>query len=337
MENLHRTSVVLGVDGGQSSTLAMIAAQDGEILGTGLAGPANHIHEPGGPERMENALHQAVTSALQQAGCSEAQVISVCLGMTGGVELAQQILMRELPNVQVMAYDDTVTALAGGSAAQPGVVVVAGTGSVAYGQLDDGRSARAGGWGYLIGDEGSAFDVGRLALQAASHAIDGLGQPTLLVQSIPQYFHLPTYADVRDAVYTPAVTRPRIAGLARIVTEGARQGDPVCIGILAGAGRVLAQMALAVIGRLEQMGMNIYLTGGIFQAADLVIDPLKDTIRLSSPASYVQKAKYSPAVGALFLALRAAGVALDADLLARLEKSMPNLALSKVADGEAKS
>lgn len=339
MGNRHRTFVVLGVDGGQSSTLAMIAAPDGEILGTGLAGPANHIHEPGGRQRLENALNQAITLVLHNADCDATQVRYACLGMTGAAEFARQIVLRSLPKAQVMAYDDMVTALAGGSVAKAGVVVVAGTGSVAYGRLDDEREARAGGWGYLIGDEGSAYDLGRRALQAASHAVDGRGQATTLVQAIPHYFHRSTFADVRDAVYTPAVTRPRIAGLARIVTEGAKQGDAVCVGLLAGAGQALALMALAVIGRLEQTetGMNVYLSGGVFQAADLVIGPLQETLRAGSPASHVQKARYSSAVGALFLALRAAGISLDDDLVKRIETTMPKLAFSKEAEGNAES
>jgi N-acetylglucosamine kinase-like BadF-type ATPase len=337
--NRHRTFVVLGVDGGQSSTLAMIAAPNGEILGTGLAGPANHIHEPGGRQRLEKALSQAVTLAIQDADCDAAQVRYACLGMTGGAEFARQIVSRRLPNAQVVAYDDMVTALAGGSIAQAGMVVVAGTGSVAYGRLDDGREARAGGWGYLIGDEGSAYDLGRRALQAASRAVDGRGQPTALVQAIPPYFQRSTFADVRDVVYTPAVTRSRIAGLARVVTEGAQQGDAVCVSLLAGAGQALAQMALAVIGRLEQTetGMNVYLSGGVFQAADLVIGPLQETLQASSPASRVQKARYSPAVGALFLALESAGISLDDDVLKRLEASMPNVALSKETEGNTES
>jgi N-acetylglucosamine kinase-like BadF-type ATPase len=337
--NRHRTFIVLGVDGGQSSTLALVAAPNGEILGTGLAGPANHIHEPGGPQRLERALSQAVAHALQNADCDPAQVRYACLGMTGGAEFARQIVLRSLPNAQVVAYDDMVTALAGGSIAKAGVVVVAGTGSVAYGRLDDGREARAGGWGYLIGDEGSAYDLARRALQAASHAVDGRGQATMLVKAIPQYFQLSTFADVRDVVYTPAVTRSRIAGLARVVAEEAKQGDAICISLLAGAGRALAHMALAVIARLQQTeaGMNIYLSGGVFQAADLVIRPLRETLQASSPASHVQKARYSSAVGALFLALRVAGLSLDDDVLKRLEASMPNVALSKETEGNTES
>jgi hypothetical protein len=98
-------------------------------------------------------------------------------------------------------------------------------------------------------------------------------------------------------------------------------------------------MALAVIGRLEQTetGMNVYLSGGVFQAADLVIGPLQETLHAGSPASRVQKARYSSAVGALFLALRAAGISLDDDLVKRIETTMPKLAFSKEAEGNAES
>src|SRR5712692_124046 len=256
----RNSRLVLAVDGGQSSTLAMVATSDGTILGTGLAGPSNHVHQPGGLARLDNALRQSIGAALQAAGCAADEVSHACLGMTGAVDETSTIVPQILPGAQIQVHHDMVTALAGASLAQAGVVVIAGTGSIAYGRLEDGRDAKAGGWGYLIGDEGSAYDIGRSALQAASRAADRRGAPTRLTESIPAHFKLATFLEVREAVYTPAVSRPQIAGLAALVTQVARAGDPVAFGLLNKAGRDLADTAIAVMLQLNRLeaGMNVF-------------------------------------------------------------------------------
>jgi len=324
-------TVVVAVDGGQSSTLALVAAPDGHILGTGLAGPSNHIHELGGMERLHNALHQSITAALQHAGRTINDVTHVCLGMTGAADIAQQIVQQMIPAAAVQSYYDMVTALAGASVAQPGVVVIAGTGSVAYGRLADGREARAGGWGWLIGDEGSAFSIGRAALQAAAHAADRRGEPTVLLQRLVDYFQMPSFWDLRNALYTPAITRAQIAGLAALVTAAAQAGDTVAIGLLDQAGRDLAAIAVGVIKQLGMLdtGMTVYTTGGVFKAGSLVLTPFRDAIRAQSPASAAREATFSPIIGGLLLALKAAGRPLDDSTIRAIQTSLPTFAISK--------
>lgn len=329
-----KSTLVVAVDGGQTSTLAIVATPGGRILGAGLAGPSNHVHQPGGLARLESALRQSIGGALQTAGCTADQVTYVCLGMTGAVKEAVPIAAQILPAARIQVYYDMVTALAGASIAQPGVVVIGGTGSIAYGRLDDGRDARAGGWGYLIGDEGSAYSIGRAALQAASQAVDRRGAATLLTQSVPAYFKLTTIQEVRDIVYTSAVSRPQIAGLAAIVTKAAQEGDTVALGLLTQAGRDLAETAVAVMRQLNtlEVGMNVFTTGGVFKAGALVLAPFRDTLLARSGESSVNEAAFSPIVGALLLALRAAGSAFDANLLQSIQESLPAAALSKISD-----
>ncbi len=329
--------LVLAVDGGQSSTLALAATHDGRILGAGLAGPSNHVHEPGGVERLENALRQSIEQALTSAGCSAERVTHVCLGMTGAAREAAEVTARIVPAARVTAEHDVVTALVGASVAQPGVIVIAGTGSIAYGRLADGRDARAGGWGYLMGDEGSAYAIGRAALQAASKAADGRGAPTSLLQAIPRRFGLRTLQDVREAVYSPVITRPHIARLSAVVASAAEEGDLVARSLLDEAGRELASTALAVIARLGMLdaGMTVYTTGGVFAAGPLVLDPFHETLGRRSPASAIREAAYSPVIGALLMALQAAGVVPDDSVIAAISTSLPEAAISKHKEKEA--
>lgn len=328
------SGLVVAVDGGQTSTLAIVATSGGKILGAGLAGPSNHVYEPGGLARLESALRQSIDRALQSAGYAAEQVSHACLGMTGVARETPIIAAQILPAAQIQIYFDMVTALAGASIAQPGVVVIAGTGSIAYGRLEDGREARAGGWGYLIGDEGSAYSIGRAALQAASQAVDRRGVPTTLTRTIPEFFQRTTMQEVRDIVYTPAIDRPQIAGLAAVVTRAAQQGDSVALDLLAEAGQELAEAAVAVMRQLNTLeaGMKVYTTGGVFKAGALVATPFRETLLVHSRASSLSEAAFSPIVGALLLALRAAGSPIDDNLIQSIRASLPDAARSKVTE-----
>src|SRR5690606_11448844 len=188
MATTSHPPLVLAVDGGQSSSLALVATTDGQILGAGPGGPANHYHEPGGPERLRRAMTDSTLAALEAAGQTPEQITHAVLGMTGAMEQAQALVQELLPHASVHSYHDSVTALAGASVARPGVVVIAGTGAVAYGRLTDGREALAGGWGYIMGDEGSGHDIGINALRAITQAADGRGAPTLLSEVAPEHF-----------------------------------------------------------------------------------------------------------------------------------------------------
>ena len=257
--------IVVAVDGGQSSTLALAAALNGEILGVGWGGESNHIDEPGGVERLSNALNHSITSALANAGRSAEMVRGAVLGMTG-------------------------------------VIVIAGTGAVAYGELADGRSAKSGGWGYLMGDEGSGYDLGIQALRAITQASDGRGPATRLVEVIPQHFGLDTLQALHQAIYSQKITRAQIAGLAAVVGRAAQAGDSAAQVLLQTAGEHLALAALGVIRQLGVPGMDIYTTGGVFNAGEWVLLPFREDIHEESPSSTVSPAAFSPIIGALLLA-----------------------------------
>lgn len=323
--------LVLAVDGGQSRTLALIATPEGHILGSGLSGPANHVHEPGGMARMHRALRDAIGQAFEQAGLPPDRVRSACFGMTGGAEVVPQVVGAFLKSDHLTAYDDMVTALAGASLAQPGVVVIAGTGAIAYGRTADGRQARSGGWGYIMGDEGSAYDLGIQTLRAATQAQDGRGPATSLLAAVPAHFGLADMPAVREAVYSPAIGRPQIASLARVAAQAAAGGDAVARALFVQAGQSLAQAALAVLARLEmvEQGMPVYPTGGVFQAGPLILEPFGATLGQASPKSEIREAAFAPVIGALLMALQQAGLSIDNGVVQSIRTTLPALARSK--------
>jgi N-acetylglucosamine kinase-like BadF-type ATPase len=327
------SSLVMAVDGGQSSTLALAATITGQIVGTGWGGPSNHIHEPGGVERLQSALENSILSALQNTRHLAENVSHICLGMSGVTPLAGEIAQALVPSAQVLIHHDAVTALAGASIGQPGVIVIAGTGAVAYGQLDDGRSARTSGWGYIMGDEGSGYDIGCGALRAATQASDGRGRTTLLMERIPQHFGMDDLRAVHRGIYSHQITRPQIASLASVVGMASQDGDTVAQELLRTAGAHLATAALAVIERLNMLeaGMAVYTTGGVFRAGEAVLAPFQKTLQTRSRSSVVDAPAFSPIIGGLLLALKAAGIMLDKGVLQRIRDSAPEAAISKQA------
>jgi N-acetylglucosamine kinase-like BadF-type ATPase len=333
---LSQPKFVLAVDGGQSSTLALLADLDGTILASGRGGPSNHYHEPGGHQRLESALRDSTGQALKAAGKSADTVATICLGMSGIHPQAHVITQALFPGAQVELLHDAMTALAGASIAQPGVIVIAGTGAVAYGRLASGAEALSGGWGYLIGDEGSGYWIGIEAIRAACQASDGRSEATTLIERIPEHLRLPDLRALHRKLYAQEIPRGAVASLAAVTAEAAQAGDAVALQLLQRAGQELAQAALAVIERLDRLesGQPVYHTGGVFRAGALILDSFGARIAARSPKSSVHAAAFSPAVGALLLALRAAGVELTPPVIDQVRRTLPADAVLKRAESD---
>ncbi len=311
----------LGIDGGQTSTLAVLCDERGRLLGVGHAGPSNHIHEPGGMERMETALRTSTLAAFAQAGwqgdaAELPELCAACCGMTGGVEAARELFPRAARAQTLRVETDLVTAHAGALAGAPGVIVIAGTGSVAYGVNPQGETARAGGWAYIMGDEGSAYDLGRRALIAAARAVDGRGPDTALLPAILSQYQKNTLWEVRSLVYDGEIDRAGIAQLARLVVQAAQHGDPAALALLEEGALALSEIAWAVLSRLklDQGETPLAPVGGLFQAGSLLLDPFAIHLRKRAPQVKIVFPLYQPVIGALLLAFKAGGMAIDAAL-----------------------
>ena len=305
---------VLGVDGGASSTRALIGTTDGELLGFGRAGPSNHLQGEAGRRRLRNALTGSITAALEQSGVDPAAIDACWLGMTGtwgdpdDHALITRIT-RELvgcPNIAVGG--DVHAALVGASAGQPGVIVYAGTGSIAYALDGDGNAHRTGGWGYLIDDEGGAYHTGRAALTAAFRAADGRGRPTSLHDMLQRHLEVTSLDAVRRRVYVDdGMDRPAIAGMARLVASAARQGDAVAVAILADAAHHLADLVSTTVRKLPagEAGRHpVFIAGGLFDAGAPLVDAFEADVRRAYPDAEIRRPVFPPIVGSFITALQ---------------------------------
>jgi N-acetylglucosamine kinase-like BadF-type ATPase len=323
-------SLLVAVDGGQTATKALIARRDGAVLGAGRGGPSDHFHGAGGVEKNRLAIHEAVRSALAAVGADPRDVASIGLGLTGApvggeqTPIVGEIVREILPAAIVTVVPDYVTNLAGASGGEPGVVLIAGGGSIGFGVTADGREALAGGFGYLLGDEGSAFDIGRRAISAACRAEDRRGEATTLVNVVLEHFDIATMRVIPRVVYRAGFAREQISLLAPAVSAAAGAGDAEARRIMAAAGEELACIAVGVMRQLFQSGENVtvYLTGGVFSAGECLLGPFGTALHARWSSATWRFPRFPPAVGGLILAARAIGQTPDASWLETISESL---------------
>jgi N-acetylglucosamine kinase-like BadF-type ATPase len=264
-------------------------------------------------------LHQLITTAFAAANQPLTPLKAACLGLTGGWEQAPAMIRELVAVEQLISVQDTVTAHAGALAGQAGIIVISGTGSVAYGQTESGEKATAGGWGYLMGDEGSGYDIGRQALGAAAQALDGRGPATFLVERIPAHFGLTNLTAVHAALYSGQLLRAQIAGLAAVVAQAAGQGDSVALHLFEQAGDALAQAVSAVARRLAWPNPPVSGVGGVFKAGEIIRRPFQQHLHDRLPQAQFYPARYPPVMGAVLLAWQAGGYPPRPEMLQQLE------------------
>jgi N-acetylglucosamine kinase-like BadF-type ATPase len=284
----------LGVDGGQSSTVALVGDETGRITGIGR-GPA--CGDVG-----------ALRAAVNAAGGAGVAFEAACFGLSGGAS-GREIVIRELVNAEhYIVTHDAAIALTGALAGEPGAIVIAGTGSIAFGRNAAGRSARAGGWGYAFGDEGGAFDLVRGAVRAALREEEGWGPPTALRGALLRASGSPDANELMHRFYTDEWPRERIAALAPLLDQAASNGDGVAMEILKGAAQALAALAGVVRGQLFEQRETAVVSyaGGVFRSP-VVLERFRMLVELGD-GNRVRAPQYGPAAGALIEAYRAAGV-----------------------------
>jgi N-acetylglucosamine kinase-like BadF-type ATPase len=304
---------VLGIDGGGTKTIALAADFRGNVLGWGTSGASNY--QTVGLDRAIAALKKASEAAMAVAGIDRSKV--ACFGLAGvGRESDRDLLLpaiRELGLAErIILEHDAAIALAGATACQPGVVVLAGTGAMAFGMNSSGETRRAGGWGNVLADEGSAYYIGRRALAAACRAYDGRGQETALVSKLMEHFGLDNFTDIVRKIYREEASPQKIASLAPLVSQSAEAGDRIAAEILKDAAEELALAARAVIKGLnmEDEEFQVAASGSVFKAGELLLTPFAEFLKSTAPRAEVIPPRFEPAMGAVFLALQAA----EADL-----------------------
>ncbi len=304
----HQNHYWLGIDGGGTNCRAAIGDDNDRIVGEGRADAANFIRV--GLDAAINHVRQAVNQACAQAGIEPPQITAACVGLAGTSHPDHHrqmlaALKEALPISDLALETDARVALAGATDNQAGVVIIAGTGSIACGINARGRFARAGGWGPTMGDEGSGSYIGRRALEAVMMAYDYRGEPTEMMKPVLRHFGVSSPPELAPVIYDePDKTQREIAQLSKIAVIAAQEGDHVAQKILRDAASELAIAAIAVIEqlRLEREAFQVAYVGGVFEAGDLILAPLREEIQKFAPNARIAPPIDPPVVGAVKMA-----------------------------------
>ncbi len=270
----HAASLVLGIDGGGTKTVAWLAEcgdsshrNNGVVLGKGSAGPSNQ--RAVGPVMALHNLDAAIEAAFADAGMPRTTVAAACLGLAGADRDSDRKVIEDWARfarvaAAVEVVNDAVPLLHVDHGDGCGVALIAGTGSLAWGCNASGQTARSGGWGYLFSDEGSAFSIGRAVLNAVSRAVDGRGEQSCLVADVIEHLKLSSPQEIVTAVYSHEVPRAVVANMAALGFAASSQRDSVALGILKQAAAELTAMAVVTARRLELQSMlSLALTGSV--------------------------------------------------------------------------
>ena len=298
---------VLGIDAGGTKTVCLLADEDGRVVAESRGQGANL--QAAGELEVEKVLHGVMDEVLSGR---DARPAAICLGIAGVDRPGDAATIRGIMGrlgflSRTLVVNDALVALEAGAPGQSGVVIVAGTGSIAYGR-NGTRAARSGGWGYLIGDEGGGFWIGRSALAAAVRQFDGRGPATQLTDLILRHMALASPSELIREIYYRDLHRRAISGLAGLVQQAADAGDAVSREILTRAAVELTSAAASVITRLDMRGdaFPTILGGGVFRGVPSLERAIGVRLSDIAPRSAVRLLQVEPAMGAVRLAVAAA-------------------------------
>ncbi len=299
---------VLGIDAGGTKTVCLLADEHGTLVSETRSTGANL--QAAGELQVEKVLHEVMEEAI---GDRPIMPTAICLGIAGvdrpdDAAVVRGIMKRIGYKARVLVVNDALVALEAGAPGEEGIVIISGTGSICYGRNRAGEAARSGGWGYVLGDEGSGYWIGRAAVRAVLREADQRGRPTALTPLLLEHFNVDRPQGVIHQVYHQHLKPSAIGALATSVHQAFLAGDQAAAGILRGAAGELEGAALSVARRLDLLDETFafILSGGIFRAVPWLREELARRLSAAAPNSTTTLLDREPAEGALTFALQEA-------------------------------
>ena len=315
--------IFLGIDGGQSHTEAVISDKRGNILGRGFGGASNHAEVPGGRVRLQNAITNSVSEALKNANLPPLEHIEFAAahcGMTGGADYKHEIIGEIIQSDNLVIGHDAPTALFGATAGKPGVVVIAGTGSVIYGENDSGETAQIGGLGYLFADEGSGFWLAAQTIRLAIKEHDKLIPNNGLEGLVLSFFGKKQIYELTSDYYNSKISRDKIASLAKAAAAQALEGNQILRDQIKDGAKILAESVFIAADSLNfQDDFQVAGVGGMFRGK-LLENYFTEYLSKILPNAVFIKPQFAPPIGALLLAFKQKRIALTQEIMVNLGK-----------------
>jgi N-acetylglucosamine kinase len=308
--------VVLAIDGGGSRTRCLAIDESGRVLGRSETGPSNHLLV--NSEIVRESLAAAIDDALRSCGLKRESVACVSAGLAGvdfdglGAD-EMQSLLHDLGFHEPVVNGDMIIAHAGALQLKPGVMALAGTGSVILGIGTNGERVKVGGWGPVYGDEGSAYRIGEMALRAAARAYDRRGPATLLSEAVLAALGLSDFRETVARVYVQGMEPREIASLARVAYEIAEAGDEVARDLFISAADELVEGVTAAVRQLQMNAGDVLVSyqGSVLESCRLLHERFVDQLKQSPLCARVVAPEFEPVIGSFLLGCEAIGWPVD--------------------------
>jgi N-acetylglucosamine kinase-like BadF-type ATPase len=306
-----RARFVMGIDGGATKTLAAVLDMQTSALHFAHGGPSNE--DAVGVEAAVEVLLGVADEAIEAAGIAGGDLSRAVLAIAGTSTPAIAAHLRARREEDWIVVNDVVAAWAAATGARPGVGAISGTGSNVFGVGPGGVGWRAGGWGHLLGDEGSGYWLGVQSIRAALHERDGTGPPTALSGAVEEFFGCGSVEEVAALVYSKPLTKGEIAAMGARTAAAASAGDAVARGLYERAARELGAQIAVVIERVGLAGSEaprefpVGLIGSAFKAGEVFLRPLTEAVQRAGAGARVHTVEMAPVGGSLLLAAHACG------------------------------
>lgn len=309
---------VIGIDGGGTKTLGYVGNLEGNVMAVSTSGPSNY--HAIGVERARQSIEDIIKSLCNIVNVDIEDLELLSLGLAGidrpeDKRNIEKIIKSIGVTCEVILQNDAVSALVGAHGKEYGVITISGTGSISYGINSKGKLARVGGWGHIIDDEGSGYDIGRKALSAVFKSYDNRTDKTILTEKILNYLDLETVDQIVGYVYSDKITKEHIAHIAPLVFDAAYENDMTAIDILDQSIDSLVEITETVIKKLEfnEEKINLVLDGGILKKVEYMQNEFRkklneriDNVNISTPL-------FDGAIGSLLLAWNHLNIEYDLD------------------------
>lgn len=321
------TLQVIGLDGGGSKTMGVMINEKGQLLAR-ASGESSNIQAIGA-ERLAENLSLLVQELVSKAGCTAAEIDHLYAGLAGAGRPADRETISSLVSSRRLAKNHTVdtdaaAALAGAFGGGPGVIVIAGTGSICFGKDEKGVLYRCGGWGFKLGDEGSGYYIAQQALIAALKDLDGRGPKTALRSLFEKRYQLESIDLIISQIYSDKIDRTELASNAPDVFAAAEEGDQAALEVIEKAGREIGKLVAGAAKRMGRQGkgVSVALIGSIFHRRAMLLPFMREEAqKVVEQADFIDP-RFEPAIGSSLMGLQKEGIEITPELLINLEKEL---------------
>lgn len=316
-----REKVFIGVDGGGTSTAAIAITKNGKVLGRTVGEQSNyHISNM---DTARTNLTKTVHQLMEKCQLEDYECISIgmsSLDYKPTREFINSFVDGIFPSEKVEMHSDVYMALMGMTLGEPGVMIVSGTGSIGMAVDQAGKVYIVGGWGYLLRDEGSAYDMAMQGINAALKSFEGIGEAAILEKKVLDFFGADTHRQLIDIFYNPPISPSKVAGFGREVIEIASKGDKAAAAIVDNAVKALVNYACRLAEKVGSEDCIIGMYGSVLQKNPNIADAFKEQIHAVYPNTRIGFPDLKPEIGAVLYAMKRRGYPLNAEIIDKLKE-----------------